>query len=148
MQVLQDPLPSGMRYAEAQRSHELGQELADSLALEDWNRARALSPPLAGNSDAQLAAGYGGLDRASLMLLDSRQEGANQRMLIVSVANELGGRQTSLYCFEWLAQPGAGTVRQGGGVGRIARLNGTVTPEQVRNDGNLDATVRNNCVWS
>jgi hypothetical protein len=145
--VLQDPLPSGLSYGQVQASHSLGQQLGDALAAEDWNRARALSPPLANSTDATLAAGYAGLDRASLMLVDARDQGGDQRLLIVSVANELGSR-TSLYCFEWMAQPRAGTVRQGGGVGRIAQVPGTLTPEQVREDDGLAETIRTRCVWS
>jgi hypothetical protein len=146
-QVLQDPLPSGLSYGQVQTSHTLGQQLADALAAEDWDRARALSPPLANSSDATLASGYAGLDRASLMLVDARNDGANQRLLIVSVANELGSR-TSLYCFEWMAQPAAGTVRQGGGVGRISQVPGILTPQQVREDRGLADTIRDRCVWS
>ena len=131
-----------------QGSHGLAQQLADALALEQWGTARALSPALAGSSDATLAAGYGGLDRASLLLVDSRPEGDGYRLLIVSVANELGCSRTSLYCFEWTAQPGPGTVRQGGGVGRIAQVSGGLSPEDVRGDPNLGATIRNDCVWS
>jgi hypothetical protein len=131
-----------------QTSHVLSQQLADALALKDWSTARSLSPPLANSSDATLATGYAGLDRASLMLLDARHQGDGYRLLVVSVANELGGSRTSLYCFEWIAQPAVGTVRQSGGIGRIAQVPGTVSPEQVRSDANLDATIRNNCVWS
>ena len=57
LQVLQDPVPSGLPYAEVQSSHVLGQQLADALAMEDWATARSLSPPLAGSSDATLADG-------------------------------------------------------------------------------------------
>jgi hypothetical protein len=115
--------------------------------VEDWNTARALSPALSSSSDESLRNGYGGLDRASLILVDARPEGDSTRLLIVSVANELGSR-TSLYCFEWTAQPGAGTVRQGGGVGRIARADGTLSPDDVRADEDLAAAIRDDCVWS
>jgi hypothetical protein len=82
-----------------------------------------------------------------LILVDAREEGDSTRLLIVSVANELGSR-TSLYCFEWTAQPGAGTVRQGGGVGRIARADGALSPNDVRADERLSAAIRDDCVWS
>jgi hypothetical protein len=146
--VLQDPVPSGMPYSEVQSAHLLAQRLADALATEDWDTARALSPALAGSSDATLANGYGGLDRASLVLVDARPEENGSRLLIVSVANEIGFSRTSLYCFEWSAQPGAGTVRQAGGVGRIAQVSGTWSADDVRNDPNLGGAVRNDCFWS
>jgi hypothetical protein len=147
-QALDDPLPSGAGYGSVRESHLLSQRLADALAAEDWNAARRLSPALASSSDESLRNGYGGLDRASLILVDAREEGDSTRLLIVSVANELNGSRTSLYCFEWTAQPGAGTVRQGGGVGRIARADGALSPDDVRADERLEGAIRNDCVWS
>jgi hypothetical protein len=147
-QALDDPLPSGAGYGSVRESHLLSPRLADALAAEDWNAARRLSPALASSSDESLRNGYGGLDRASLILVDAREEGDSTRLLIVSVANELNGSRTSLYCFEWTAQPGAGTVRQGGGVGRIARADGALSPDDVRADERLEGAIRNDCVWS
>ena len=83
------------------------------------------------------------------MLVDARRQGDGYRLLIVSVANELGGSRTSLYCFEWSAQPAAGTVRQGGGVGRIAQVPGTrLAGAGSQRRATSTSTIRNNCVWS
>jgi hypothetical protein len=127
----------------------LAQQLADALANDDWTTARRIDADKANSSDSQYAAGYGALDRASLMLLDARPEGGGQRLLVVSVANEQGGIQTSLYCLEWSVDAAAGTVRQHGGVvGQIARVASALSPEGVRHDASLDTTARTKCHWS
>lgn len=148
-QVLSDPLPSGASYAQVASSFAVAQQLADALALDDWNSARRLEPRRSALSDQQFVDGYTGLDRASLMLVDARAEGAGYRLLVVSVANEKDGSRTSLYCLEWSVDPLAGTVQQqAGAVGLVQRVDVAVSPEGVRNDPGLDGAVRSTCVWS
>jgi hypothetical protein len=148
-QLLNNPLPAGLKWDDVAPSLAVAQQLADALANDDWATARRIDTDKADSSDSQYAAGYGALDRASLMLLDARTEGRGQRLLLVSVANEQSGAQTSLYCLEWSVDPAAGTVRQHGGVvGQVARVAAAISPEGVRNDASLDAAVRTQCHWS
>ena len=145
-QVMSDPLPSGQTYVSVQPSFALAQQLADGLALGDWGAVRSLDPSSAGMSDAAFVEGYGGLDRASLMLLDARPSGAGFEVLVVSVALELGGSRTSLYCLAWTADPSTGTVDQGGG-SKLTTLQGHVSPEAIRNDPAALAEV-GRCIWT
>jgi len=143
---MSDPLPSGSAYVAVQPSFVLAQQLADALALADWESVRALDPSADGMSDAAFVEGYGGLDRASLLLLDAHQVGDGFEMLVVSVAVEVDGTQTSLYCLYWTSDPGSGMVDQGGG-SKLTTLQGTVSPEAVRNDpaalGDFES-----CTWA
>jgi hypothetical protein len=148
-QLLSNPLPSGQTWNDVAPSLAVAQRLADALANDDWNTARRIDADKANSSDSQYVAGYSALDRASLMLLDARREGGAQRLLVVSVANERSGAQTSLYCLEWSVDVAAGTVHQHGGVvGQVARVATAVSPEGVRNDPSLDAAARTQCHWS
>jgi hypothetical protein len=148
-QVLNDPLPSGLTADAVAPSFAVAQRLADALATEDWNTARRLDPEAAANTDQTFQVGYRGLDRASLMLLDARKEGEGVRLLFVSVANELDGKQTSLYCLEWSSYAGVGTIDQhAGAVGLLSRTSSTLSAEQVRGDPSLDSLVRTKCHWS
>ena len=147
-QVLNDPLPSGATAQAASRSFAVAQRLADALAGEDWDTAREIDVDARQSSDELFEAGYRGLDRASLMLLDAVPEDDGYRLLVVSVANELGGAQTSLYCLEWTANAEDGTVDQHAGtVGLLARVSEVISPEAVRNDPALDRTIRDDCHW-
>ena len=132
-QVLANVQPSGATFAEVQASFEIAQEFADALALEDWARARQLSPELADTSDADFVRGYGSTNRVSLMLRDARPDGDLDRLLVVSVAVENGGTRTSLFCLEWAIDPVAVTVDQRGG-SKLATWDGNAQPEAVRND--------------
>jgi hypothetical protein len=146
---MSNPLPSGPSWAQVAPSLAVAQQLADALANDDWPTARRIDTDKAGSSDDTFVAGYGSLDRASLLLLDARPEGQGQRLLVVSVANERHGAQTTLYCLEWLVDPAAGTVRQHAGtVGQLTRLPSLVSPEAVRNDPSLDHLVRTQCHWT
>ena len=148
-QVLSNPLPSGLTYDQVASSLGIAQQLGDALANDDWDTARRLEPAKSGNSNQKYLAGYDGLDRVSLLLVDARPEGAGYRLLVVSVANEKAGARTSLYCLEWTVDPGAVTVAQHSGVvGQIARVPYAISPEGVRNDPSLDATVRTQCHWN
>lgn len=148
-QVLSDPLPSGVVYLQVAESLRVAQMLADALANDVWSEARRLEPTKSGFTDQQFLAGYDGLDRASLLLVDARAEGAGHRLLVVSVANELDGSRTTLFCLEWTVDPGLQTVRQNGRVvGQIGRVPFAISPEAVRSDPGLDALVRSQCVWS
>ncbi|MEQ1702325.1 MAG: hypothetical protein ABMA25_19620, partial [Ilumatobacteraceae bacterium] len=148
-QVLSEPTPSGIPYSTYASSLAIAQQLGDALANDDWATARRLEPDKAGVSDAQYRTGYDGLDRVSLVLVDVRPEGPGYRLLVVSVANERAGARTSLYCLEWTVDPVAGTVVQHNGVvGRIARVDRAISPEEARLDGVLDSAMRTQCVWS
>lgn len=146
-QLLSEPLPSGVSWVDAATSLGIAQRLADALAKGDWATARQLD---AGEdlTDDAYGSGYGALDRASLMLVDARPEGGGYRLLLVSVANERNGTQTTLYCLEWTVDPAAQLVRQHRGVvGQIGRVPTAVSPEGVRNDPALDSLVRTACSW-
>lgn len=132
-QVLANVQPSGPTYAEVQASFEIAQEFGDALALEDWERARQLSPELAGASDADFVQGYGNTNRVSLILRDARSDGNGYRLLLVSVAVENGGARTSLFCLEWAVDPDARTVDQRGG-SKLATWDANAQPEAIRND--------------
>ena len=148
-QVLFEPMPSGPSYSMYASSLAIAQQLGDALANDDWNTARRLEPGKGDVSDSRYLAGYDGLDRVSLVLVDVRPEGAGYRLLVVSVANERAGARTTLYCLEWSVDPFANTVVQHNGVvGQIARVDGAVSPEAARLDPALDTTMRTQCVWS
>jgi hypothetical protein len=145
--VLKDPLPSGLTFADVGASFGLAQQLADALAAGDWNAVRSLEPAKRGLPDSAFA-GYNGLDRASLILLDSRPQGDGYRHLIVSVANEINGRRTSLYCLQWSANPSTGAVVEHGGVaGKLTTLQGMISAQQVLADRSLVDLMTRRCVW-
>jgi hypothetical protein len=147
-QVLRDPLPSGIPFAEVDESFALTQQLADALAAENWDLVRRLEPAKAGFPDSAFG-GYRGLDQASLILLDARPQGDGYRHLLVSVANEGNGAQTSLYCLEWSANPETmSVVEHGGVVGKLATLDGTVSSETAVHDRSLVDLMTRRCVWS
>jgi hypothetical protein len=146
-QVLANKQPSGLWFFEVQESFEIAQSFGDALALERWIDARLLDPDLANTSDADFIAGYGNTNRVSLILLDARQDGPSvQELLVVSVAVEFGGAQTSLYCLNWAANPEANTIDQRGG-GRITTWDGVnAQPEAIRNDPAALAALTM-CTW-
>ena len=147
-QVLRDPMSDGVPFAAVAGSFSLAQQLADALAADDWNTARQLEPAKAGFTDAQYA-GYKGLDRASLILVDARPEGDGYRNLVVSVANENDGTKTSLFCLEWSASAATGFVVQHTGVvGKLTTLNSLVSSDAVVSDPTLLGLVMRKCVWS
>lgn len=147
-QVLRDPMSDGVPFAAVAGSFSLAQQLADALAADDWNTARQLEPAKAGFTDAQYA-GYKGLDRASLILVDARPEGDGYRNLVVSVANENDGTKTSLFCLEWSASAATGFVVQHTGVvGKLTTLNSLVSSDAVVSDPTLLDLVMRKCVWS
>jgi hypothetical protein len=121
--------------------------LADALAAEDWDLVRSLEPAKAGFTDGDFA-GYKGLDRASLILVDARPERVGYRHLIVSVANEGNGKQTSLFCLEWSASADTGSVVEHAGVGKLTTLDGTVSSETVVKDPSLIDLITRKCVWN
>lgn len=144
-QVLANVSPSGLPFNETATAFAVAQEFGDALALQDWDLARALSPDLADNSDDDFALGYANTNRVSLILVDARRAGTEIELLVVSVAVELGGAQTSLYCLQWNVDPNARTVNQDGG-SRIAQWPVNAQPEAIRNDPQALATV-NQCGW-
>jgi len=146
-QVLSDPLPSGVSFADAGPSFALEQQVADGLATDNWQVVRDLEPAKARFSDAAFAAGYTGLDRASLILVDAHPQGDGYRHLVVSVANERNGAQTSLYCLQWSASTATNSVVERGGIGRLATIRGNVSSETVVNDPTLVDLITRRCVW-
>ena len=144
-QVLANVSPSGLAFAESATAFDTAQEFGDALALQNWDRARTLSPALADNSDEDFVIGYANTNRVSLILVDARPAGSEIELLVVSVAVELGGTQTSLYCLHWNVEVNAQTVRQVDG-SRIAQWQTNAQPEAIRNDAAALATV-NECVW-
>jgi len=146
-QVLSDPLPSGTSAGDAGRSLALAQRLADALASGDWDVVRSIEPAKARLSDEQLAAGYAGLDRASLILVDARRQRDGYRQLLVSVANERNGAQTSLYCLQWSANTKKGSVVEQGSIGKLTTVRGTVSSGTVVNDPAMVDLISSRCVW-
>jgi hypothetical protein len=141
-------LPTGLPFADVSRSFAIAQQLADAFAADDWNTVRSLEPAKREFPDSAFG-GYRGLDRASLILVDARPHGDGYRLLIVSVANENNGAQTSLYCLEWSANAATkSVVEHGGVVGKLTTLHGTLSAESVVNDPTLAELVTRRCVWS
>ena len=132
-QVLSNVQPSGPTYVDVRSAFEIAQRFGDALALEDWDLARQLSPELDDTSDADFVQGYASTNRVSLMLRDATPEGRAYRLLVVSVAVENGGAQTSLFCLEWAVDPVAGTVDTRGG-SKLVTWDGNLQPEAIRND--------------
>ena len=143
--VLDDPLPSGMRSAEFAPSLSAAQRLADTLASGDWNTARSLDPGLGTLNDEELEDGYGSLDRATLLLVDARRQGDNDELLFVLVANERAGAQTTLYCAQstvsstGVVQPRSATVLQ--------RSSGTNGLADVQANPPVVDLIRDQCDW-
>ena len=94
-----------------------------------------------------MAAGYAGLDRASLILVDARRQRDGYRQLLVSVANERNGAQTSLYCLQWSANTKKGSVVEQGSIGKLTTVRGTVSSETVVNDPAMVDLITSRCVW-
>jgi hypothetical protein len=141
--ALNNPFPSGLGWDAVAGSFATAQRLADALAAHDWPTARQLQGTT--TSDAQLSAGYKDLDRSTLMAIDARSEGDGYRFLVVSVANEKGGAQTSLWCLQWTANSSAHTVHQNKGGHKLVTLQGTVTAEQLLADSTWASSMRAQC---
>jgi len=141
--VLADPLPSGVASAELASSRRAAQQFTDALAAGDWSSARRLSSNVRSASDGQLETGYGGLDRATLLLVDGRPEDGGDRLLFVSIANEHSGAQTTLYCVE--AQVQGGDVRQVAAE-VLDRSPGTLGVDDVKGDPGRTDLIRQRCL--
>jgi len=141
--VLQDPLPSGLTGAEVGSSLAAAQQLADALASGDWDTARRLNPALSDLSDAEFEDGYGGLDRAALLLVDATPAGDGHDLVAVLVANELAGVRTSFYCVVSNVS-GEGTVRQRS-ADLVHRVPGTMAIDEVRQDPATLRLIRERC---
>jgi len=144
---MSDPLPSGVSAADVGPTFALDQQVADALAAGNWDVVRSLEPAKARFSDSAFAAGYTGLDRASLILVDARPQRDGYRHLIVSVANEGNGFETSLYCLQWSASTSTGSVTEHGGIGKLKSVRGTLTAQGVLNDPSLVDLITRRCVW-
>lgn len=83
--------------ADVQTAVDLVQQWASALASGDWTTARQLDPAIAGQSDATLSAGYGGLKGAVIEYV----AGTPQDLGVASVAYEdVGaGARTNVYCY-------------------------------------------------
>jgi hypothetical protein len=144
-QVLSNPLPSGVVYADVEGLLVRAQQLADSLALNDWAAVRLIDPATAEFSDQRFEDGYRNLNRASLILLDARPTGIGYDLLVVSAAIELDGTQTSLYCLTWGVDAQFGTVSQRSG-SLITFWPGNTHPEAIPADAAaLEQLAR--CTW-
>lgn len=145
-QVLTTVQPSGPTYAEVETAFQIAQRFGDALALEDWDLARQLSPELADNSDDDFARGYANTNRVSLILRDARLDEPGYELLVVSVAVENGGDQTSLFCLNWAVDPNASTVDRRGGR-KLVTWEGNAQPEAIRNDP-AAMDVVNSCTYA
>lgn len=141
--ILDDRLPSGLPSADVAPALALAQQLGDALAAGDWGVARRLNPGLRSLTDAQLEDGYGGLDRAAQLLVDARRTDDADRLLVVTIANERGGGQTSLYCIESTVSA-AGEVRQTSAT-TLDRFAGTLGIEDVISDPAITDLIRTQC---
>ncbi len=141
--VLDDPLPSGLPSADVAASLALAQRLGAALAAGDWEAARQLNPALRSLTDAQFESGYGGLDRSAQLLVDARRTDGADRLLVVTIANEHGGAQTSLYCIESTVSAG-GEVRQTS-TATLDRYAGTLGIEDVTGDPVIRDLIRAEC---
>jgi len=144
--VLDDPLPSGVRSAEVQPSLVMVQRLADALATGDWDTARSLSRSLRNLSDAQLEDGYGGLDRSTVLLVDARRRQGGDDLVVALIANERAGAQTTIYCIQSTVNA-AGDVSQNA-ASVLDRYSGTLGLEDVREDVATTDLIRRQCALS
>lgn len=86
------------------------QKLASALAAQDWATARAVRPGLASSSDSQLASGYGGLDKSTVIALSVSADGTQVQGAYLAWETVGGNQRTSIYCTNWTVNPAAGTV--------------------------------------
>jgi hypothetical protein len=94
--------------ADVQTAVDLVQQWANALASGDWVTARQLDPAAAGQSDATLAAGYGGLKGSTIIYV----AGSPKDLSVASVAYEdVGaGARTNVYCYTITADTRANTL--------------------------------------
>lgn len=142
--VLAEPFPSGVSSADVGRSLTLTQQFSDALAAGDWESARRLNPSLRALSDAEFEDGYGGLDRATQLLVDAQQTSSGDRLLLVTIANERAGAQTTLYCVESTVSVD-GAVRQTA-ASVLERYPGTIGVAEVTSDPAITDLIRRQCV--
>jgi hypothetical protein len=78
------------------------QNAGTALANADWRQARALIEGLP-DSDARLAADWGGLEAVTMVVIDARDNGGSTTLRLGEIAHErVNGRlRTSLYCVTW-----------------------------------------------
>ena len=141
--VLADPLPSGVSSADVGPSLTLTQQFSDALAAGDWESARRLNPSLRALSDAEFEDGYGGLDRATQLLVDAQRTPSGDRLLLVTIANERAGAQTTLYCVESTVSVD-GAVRQTA-ASVLERYPGTIVVADVTSDPAITELIRQQC---
>jgi S1-C subfamily serine protease len=75
----------------------LVQQWASALATGDWATARQLDPALASQSDASLAAGYGGLKQATIEYVSG--DPLNLDLASVAYEDVSTGPRTNVYCY-------------------------------------------------
>ncbi|MGI9051766.1 MAG: hypothetical protein ACR2HQ_03810 [Ilumatobacteraceae bacterium] len=141
--VLTDPLPSGVRSAEVDSSLQIAQSVSDALAAGDWATVRRLSPGLGSTTDAEFVDGYGGLDRATQLLVDAERSPGVDRLLLVTIANERAGAQTTLYCVEAIVSDGGGLRQTTASV--LQRFPGTIGLQDVTQDAEIADSIRRQC---
>ena len=132
-----------MSGADVGRSLTLTQQFSDALAAGDWESARRLNPSLRALSDAEFEDGYGGLDRATQLLVDAQQTTGGDRLLLVTIANERAGARTTLYCVESTVSVD-GAVRQTA-ASVLERYPGTIGVTEVTSDPEITDLIRRQC---
>jgi hypothetical protein len=106
----------------------VAQKLATAYADGDWVLARSISPE-PNYTDAELEAGYAGLEASTLFLGDMTESADRIQMWLLMVAHEIdsGRERTSLYCIQWDYVPASNTIDKISGE-LINRLDGFVPP--------------------
>jgi hypothetical protein len=90
-----------------QSAAEVAQRAGTALATANWNEARALVSGLSG-SDADMAAGWGGLEAVTMVVVDSQEGPGGVTLRLGEIAHERvnGQIRTSLYCASWTVAGG------------------------------------------
>ena len=140
-QVMSDPLPSGLRFADVAAAWTTATRLADLLPPADWPAARTLLPndPY---TDEQFTALFGAMERMSLLLLDATPDGNGFVLTLGALSNQPALGTSTVWCMHWYADTLAVDVVD------IVEMNtypSLFTPEQLRNDPVEDGKLRGGC---
>jgi hypothetical protein len=95
------------------------QSLATALAEHNWDQARSIFPSLP-ESDAQLQTDYGGLNKSTVVVKGTADNGDGTVSLTgayVAWETVNGSQQTSIYCIGWDVNPGSGQVNSQSSIG-------------------------------
>lgn len=143
-QVMSDPLPSGLPYAQVEPAWITAKRLADLFPPQDWATARSILTQQQGVTDQDFAAMFGPIERMSLFLLDAVPQGNGYYLTLGVLTNTPAKSTTAIWCTHWYADTSNAIIN---GVTELHRYPGfDIMPEELRqNQGDVDA-LRAECV--